>query len=391
MDFGYTKEEEEFRQKLCKFLDENLTEEIARENWEDLGLKETGREFAKKMAANGFLGMSWPKEYGGQALPPNYEFILLDEMGMRWGAHVPNDIGYTMVGHTILRRGSEALKKELLPGIVAGELEFCLGYSEPNAGSDLASLKMKAVEDGDDYIINGQKTFNTECHYSDYHWLAVRTDSDPSKPAYRGISLFVVDQNAPGIDIRPMICMSGEQTNEVYYEDVRVPKSRMVGEVNKGFYYVMEALGSERNQVFVPSRLRPILNHIITYAKNTEFNGKPLSEDPTTRAQIAEAAMEIEVAEMLAGHSRWMELTEQKMSHEPELCKVFTSELQQRIANMGMDVLGMYSQLEEGSKHAPEDGRIEWHWLHSFVCTLGGGTSEIGRNIIATRGLGLPR
>jgi alkylation response protein AidB-like acyl-CoA dehydrogenase len=255
----------------------------------------------------------------------------------------------------------------------------------------LASMKMKAVRDGDDYIINGQKTFNTECHYSDYHWLAVRTDSDPEKAPYKGISLFIVDQNAPGIDIRPMMCMSGEQTNEVYYEDVRVPASRRVGEENKGFYYVMEALGSERNQVFVPSRLRPILDIIISYAKGTEYNGKPLAEDPVIRAEIAQLGMEIEVADMLASNSRWLELTEQKMTHEPELCKVFTSELQQRIANVGMDILGHFSQLEEDTKYAPEKGRIEWHWLHSFVCTLGGGTSEIGRNIIATRGLGLPR
>ena len=148
MDFGYNKEEEEFRKKVCDFLDEHLTEEIARQNWEDKGVRAEAREFSRKLAAYGFLGMSWPKEYGGKALPPAYDFILLDELGKRWGAHVPLDIGYTMVGHTILRRGGEEMKKEFLPQIVGGEIEFCLGYTEPDSGSDLASMKMKAVEDG---------------------------------------------------------------------------------------------------------------------------------------------------------------------------------------------------------------------------------------------------
>jgi len=204
MDFGYTREEEAFRDRLCSFLDQELTEQIARQNWEDLGVGPEAREFSRKLAAHGFLGMSWPKEYGGQGLSPNYDFILLDELGKRWGAHIPLDIGYTMVGHTILRRGSEELKREFLPRIIRGEIEFCLGYTEPNAGSDLASMKMRAVEDGDFFLINGQKTFNTEAHYAEYHWLAARTDFNPENPKHRGISLFIVDMNSPGITVRPL-------------------------------------------------------------------------------------------------------------------------------------------------------------------------------------------
>jgi len=259
MDFGYTKEEEDFREKLCSFLDKELTEEIARQNWEDKGVGPEAREFSRKLAANGFLGMSWPKEYGGQGLPPTFDFILLDELGKRWGAHIPLDVGYTMVANTILRRGSEKMKREFLPRIIGGEIEFCLGYTEPNAGSDLASMKMRAVEEGDDFLITGQKTFNTEAHYSEYHWLAARTDFNPNIPKHRGISLFIVDMNSPGITVRPLITMSGERTNEVFYENVRVPKDRLVGEKNKGFYYMMEAIDSERNHVFTPGRLLPIL------------------------------------------------------------------------------------------------------------------------------------
>jgi alkylation response protein AidB-like acyl-CoA dehydrogenase len=391
MDFGYTEEEKEFRKRLSKFLDKELTEEIARQNWEDLGVGAEAREFSRKLTAYGFLGMSWPKEYGGKGLAPTYDFILLDELGKRWGAHVPLDVGYTMVGPTILRRGGEALKREFLPRIISGEIEFCLGYTEPNAGSDLASMGMRAVDAGDYFVINGQKTFNTECHYSEYHWLAARTDSDPDIQKYKGISLFVVDMDSPGITIRPLWTMSGERTNEVYYEDVKVPKSRLVGEKNKGFYYMMEALGSERNQVFVPGRLMPILEELIKYVKETEFRGKPLSQDPLIRDKLAQAAIELEVAAVLADHSRWLESNDLPMSYQPEITKVFTSELEQRLVNTCMEILGLYSQLTEDSQWAPLRGRISWYYLHSFMTTIGAGTSEVGRSVIAQRGLGLPR
>ena len=391
MDFGYTEEEEKFRERLNTFLDKELTEEIARQNWEDKGVGLEAREFSRKLAAYGFLGMSWPKEYGGQGLPPTYDFILLDELGKRWGAHVPLDVGYTMVGPTILRRGGEDLKNKFLPRIINGEIEFCLGYTEPNAGSDLASMKMQALDVGDHFVINGQKTFNTECHYSEYHWLAARTDANPDIPKHKGISLFVVDMDSPGITIRPLWTMSGERTNEVYYEDVKVPKNRLVGEKNKGFYYMMEALGSERNQVFVPGRLVPILEDLITYVKETQVHGKPLSQDPLIRNKLAQAAIELEVAAVLADHSRWLESNELPMAYQPEITKVFTSELEQRLVNTGMEILGLYSQLTEDSKWAPLKGRISWYYLHSFMTTIGAGTSEVGRSVIAQRGLGLPR
>ena len=391
MDFGYTEEEEKFREKLAEFLDENLTEEIARQNWEDKGVGPEARQFSRKLAANGFLGMSWPKEYGGQGLPPAYDFILLDELGKRWGCHVPFDGGYTMVGPAILRRGSEEMKKEFLPNIINGEIEFCLGYTEPNAGSDLASMQMRAVDEGDYFIISGQKTFNTEAHYSEYHWLAARTDFSTDIPKYKGISLFVVDMDSPGITIRPLWTMSGERTNEVYYDDVRVPRNRMIGEKNKGFYYMMEALGSERNQVFVPIRLLPILEDLIQYVKETEYDGKPLSEDPLVREKIAKAAIDLEVANVLADHSRWLESNHLPMHYEPEVTKLFTSELEQRLVDIAMQVIGLYSTLTECSRWVPLRGRISWYYLHSFMTTIGAGTSEIGRSIIAQHGLGLPR
>jgi alkylation response protein AidB-like acyl-CoA dehydrogenase len=389
MDFGYTKEEEKFRERLRKFLDDELTEEIARQNWEDKGVGPGAREFSRKLWTNGLLGMSWPKEYGGKGLPGTYDFILLDELGKRWGAHVPLDVGYTMVGRTILHHGSEEMKKEFLPRIIRGEIEFSLGYTEPDAGSDLASMRMEAVEECDHYIINGQKTFNTESHYAEYHWLAARTNPNLSK--HRGISIFIVDQNSPGITVEPLWTMSGERTNEVFYDNVRVPKDRMVGGKNKGFYYMMEALDYERNHVFVPARLCPILQELISYVKETKFHDKPLAEDPVIRDKLSQAAIELEVAQVLADRSRWLESNGLSMTYEPEIIKIVTSELEQRLVNTGMEILGLYSQLEEGSKWVPLRGRIEWYYLHSFMTTIGAGTSEVGRNIIAQRGLGLPR
>jgi alkylation response protein AidB-like acyl-CoA dehydrogenase len=392
MDFGYTKAEEEYKEKLCRFLDKELTEEIARQNWEDLGVGPEAREFSYRLVAEGFLGMSWPKEYGGKGLSPVFDYILLDELGKRWGAHVPLDIGYTMVGPTILRRGNDEMKKEFIPRIIEGEIEFCLGYTEPNAGSDLASMEMQAVDDGNCYIINGQKTFNTECHYSEYHWLAARTsDVIPDVPRHKGISLFIIDMDSPGITVRPLWTMSGERTNEVFYDNVAVPKNRLVGEENKGFYYMMESIGSERNQVFVPQRLSPILQDLIKYVKETKYNGKTLSEDPLIRDKIAQIAVELEVASVLCDHSRWLEFNDLPMSYEPEITKIFTSELEQKMVDIAMQILGPYSQLTEDSKWAPLRGRISWYYLHSFMTTIGAGTSEVGRNVIAQRGLGLPR
>jgi len=388
-DFGISREEEEYRQKVASFLDKELTEQIARQNWEDLGLGEEGREFGKKLYAAGLTGWSWPVKYGGLGLSPVYDFILLDEMGKRWGAHIPNDVAYTMVGHTILRRGSDDMKKEFIPRIIKGEIEFGLGYTEPEAGSDLANMKMTAVENGDFFIINGQKTFNTESHYADYHWLAARTN--PNVSPYKGISLFIVDQRAPGITIRPMITMSGERTNEVFYDDVKVPKHRLVGEQNKGFYYMMEALGSERNYVFVPSRYIPYIKMIIDYAKSTQYNGMPLSKESSVRQKIAQIAVEIETATLLADHARWMEWNNMTLTCEPEMTKVVVSELEQRLVDNAMHILDLYAQLEEGSKYVPLNGRIAWEFLHSFMTTIGAGTSEVGRTVIAQRGLGLPR
>ena len=387
MDFRYTEDEERFRKELNEFLDEELTEEICRQNWADKGLGCEGREFAQKLAAKGWLTPSWPKEYGGQGLAPMYDYILVTELARR-GAHIPNEVARFMSGPCILLFGSEELKQEFLPRIARGEIEFCLGYSEPEAGSDLAVLEIRAVEDGDDYIINGHKIFNTECHYAEYHWLAARTDFEA--PKHRGISLFVVDLKSPGITVNPMWTMGGERTNEVVYDNVRVPKRMMVGEENRGFYHIMDALSFERLFVFATELFYPFFNSMIQYVKETQYKGEPLSKDPVIRQKLAELAIEFEVGSLIQAQASWMISKGLVPETETSISKVFSSELGQRLLNAAMHILGPYGQLQEGSKWAVFDGTIERNYRSAVMTTFGAGSSEILRNIIAIRGLGLP-
>ena len=390
MNFNLTStpEEEKFRQEVSDFLDKELTDEIRRQQFNDKGLGPEGRAFALKLGAKGWLGLGWPKEYGGSGGPIIYEFILVQELA-RHGAYIPNMIARLMAGPTILRHGSEEMKKEFLPRIARGEIEFGLGYTEPQAGSDLLAMQMGAVEKEDCYLINGQKTFNTESHYADYHWLAAKTDF--TAPRYASMSLFVVDQRSPGITITPMWTLGGERTNEIFYDDVRVPKSRLVGEKNRGFYYMVEALNYERLMLLQMERFVPVLNRIIEYTKATKWNGRLLAEEPLVRNKLAQLAIEIEVAVCLEYRAFAMLAEGGSPDYETGVLKLFESELFQRFGYIAMDVLGLFGRLEEGSKWAALKGEISRLCRESVVSTIGGGTSEIIRNLIATRGLKMPR
>jgi alkylation response protein AidB-like acyl-CoA dehydrogenase len=383
-----TPEEEKFRQEVSDFLDRELTDEIRRQHAMDKGLGPEGRAFALKLGARGWLGLGWPKEYGGSGGSIVHEFILVQEFA-RHEVHIPNEIARLMAGPIILHHGSEEMKKEFLPGIAKGETEFGLGYTEPPAGSDLMAMQMRAVEEGDFFVINGQKMFNTESHYADYHWLAAKTD--PTGTRHKSISLFVVDQRAPGITINPIQTMGGERTNEIFYDDVRVPKSRLVGEKNMGFYYMVSALNYERLMISLAQRLTPVLNRIIQYTKETRRNGVLLADDPFVRSKLAQMAIEIEVATCLEYRTFGMLLEGRTPDYEAGLVKLFGSELRQRFAYNAMEILGFYGLLEEESKRSPLKGEIARLCRASVIDTIGGGTSEIIRNVTATRGLKLPR
>jgi len=381
-------EEKRFRRELRDFLGRELTDEIRRQHAMDKGVGPEARAFSLKLGATGWLGLGWPEKYGGSGGSIVHEYILVQEFA-RQEAFVPNIVARFMCGPIILRHGSEELKRDFLPRIARGEIEFGLGYTEPNAGSDLASMRMQAVEEGDFYVISGQKTFNTESHYADYHWLAARTD--PHAPRHKAISLFIVDQNAPGITIRPIETLGGERTNEVFYDGVRVPKSRLVGQKNHGFYYMVEALEYERLMLFQNERLISPLKRLIAYTKQAERRGKRLSDIPSVRSGLSKIAVDIEVARCLEERAFSLLAEGEAPGVESGVVKLFGSELRQRFFYLAIDILGMWGRLTESDPCAPLKGEMERLCRMAVVDTIGGGTSEILRNVIALRGLGLPK
>jgi len=387
MDFCFKEEEERIVQEVRKFLRDQVTPELVNETL-DLGLiygGEEGRKFIKKFASKGWLTPNWPKEYGGLNASEMVTYMIRDELAY---AMVPTIfIGAHMAGPTILKIGSEAMQKEYLPSISRGEIEFALGYTEPDAGSDLANLNMHAEDMGDHFLLNGQKTFNTHCHVADYHWLAARTNLNA--PRHKGISLFIVDLKSPGITINPMITMAGWRTNEVFYDNVKVPKTNLVGEMNQGFYYMMTALDFER--MVPPGTYRRLNEEIIEYAKEKVVDGKPLSKNPIIRQKLAETSIELEACKLLYYQLPYMLDRGIVPNYQSSMEKMFVTEVGQRVASVGMEVLGFYGQLKKESKWAVLGGKVGFFYRSSIVETLYGGTSEIMRNIIATRGLNLPR
>lgn len=314
-----------------------------------------------------------------------HRFIIKEEVAYHGGPHTL--VGVDMAGPTILLFGSPELKKAYLPKIAGGQVEFALGYTEPQAGSDLAALEIKAVEEGDYYVMNGQKVFNTACHYAHYHWLGARTDATVAK--HRGISLFVVDLKSPGITIRPLWTMAGWRTNAVFYDNVKVPQKNLVGDKNRGWYHIATALDFERT--YTMGHIRHLFEKLVEYCKTTQHNGKVLGKDPLVRHKLAELATELEIAYLFAYRIAWILNRDAVPNYEAAMVKAFGSELEQRLAHAGTQILGLYGQLQQGSKWAPLQGAWEYRYRETVRSTLTRGTTEVMKNIVAQRGLGLPR
>ena len=377
-----------FRQRVAAFLDGEMTEAIRSQQPMEQGLGPEGRAFARKLGATGWLGAGWPIEYGGSGGSIEYEIVLTQEFARR-RACIPNVIARMMAGPVILARGSERLKREFLPRIARGEIEFSLGYTEAQAGSDLSALTMAAEERDDCYVINGQKIYQTESHYADYHWLAVRTSTETA--SHQGITLIVVDQKAPGVTVHPMQTLGGEQTNTVFYDGVRVPKYRVVGECGRGFYYLMEALDRERILLVQSASLVPTLRKLVGYTATARRRGESIAADPTVRRRLARLAVEIAAAHALERHAQNLMIAEKPTDYVASIVKLFASELRQRLAFAALDTLGATARLQPESLEAPLNGEIAHLLCASVIDTIGAGTSEILRNVIATRGLSLPR
>jgi len=296
MNFRFTEEEEAFRKEVQDFIAEEMTDEI-RSRWLG-GLLDTKarRDFVTKMADRGWLQMGFPEEYGGTgAAMPLAQYIMNEELHKAQAPIVGKNLG--VVVNTLLHHGSDQLKREFVPRILRNEIQWALAYTEPEAGSDLANMQMRAVLDGDEYVLNGQKRFITSAHFADYMWTGVRTD--PDAPKHRGLSLLIIDADAPGISITPLWTIIGERTNDVFFDNVRVPRERLVGEENKGWQYITEALTYER---FAMTSIAPTvrkLDRLIEWVKTAERDGKRLVDDPVVRRKVARLAVQVEVGRML--------------------------------------------------------------------------------------------
>ncbi len=385
MDFGFTKEEESFRQEIRDYLSNELGPEPIGRTPEEL----FSREFSKKLAAKGWLGIGWPKEYGGLGRSFTEQLICSEEM-MRarapGGAHV---LAQNMVGPALIRVGTDEQKREFLPKILSGDLVFCLGYTEPNAGTDLANCQTTALLDGDEYVINGQKMFTSFAEVADYAWMTVRTDPDAPKK-HHGISMFIVNMKTPGIRVGSFDTMWGFPVYEVFFDNVRVPKTAVVGELNKGWSYLTVALDHER--VFMGGTVAAhnrLFDDIVEYAKKTYRNGKLLSDDPIIRQRLAQLAVDLQIARLFAHRVAWILGQGVVPFAEASMTKIFTSELEQRVANTAMLILGLYGPLDE--PQFPFKGYVGWEYKFSLMQAVGGGSNEIERILIAIAGLGLPR
>ncbi len=395
MDFRFTEEEEAFREEVRRWLKKEIPPrwiELDAGLWEETEESwALSREFQRKLGQKGWLASAYPKEYGGSEMSHMRRLILAEELNYnRAPVSIEVEISVNWVGPAIMLFGTEEQKKKYVTEVAKGELIFCLGYSEPNAGSDLASLQTRAVEDGDGYVINGQKSWCSYAHYANYCWLGARTD--PDVPKHKGISMFIVDMKTPGITVRPLInILDCHSFNEVFFDDVRISKESLVGEKNNGWYQLVMALDFERSLIGTAAVNQRLIEELVQHAKEADYGSARLADDPLIKDELAEIAVENEVLRMMCYRIVWMYSKNLHPSYESSMSLLFCSELLRRLANVGMRVLGPYGQLDMDSKWAVLNARIMRVYLSALSIGVGGGSNEIQRNIVAMRGLGLPR
>ena len=386
MEFGWNQEFIDFREEVRAFIEEWRTPELLRENWAaESGRGPCVKRFHEALNQRGWMRMCWPVAYGGEGKSPLYRFILIEEMeywDMPYG-----DVTFTSIAPTLLEYGSEAQKQKHLPAIWRGDAYFALGYSEPNAGTDLASLRTRAERRDDGWLINGQKTWTSEAEIATHIWLAARTD--PGLPKHKGISIFIVPAEADGVTIRPLRTLSGTRTNQTFYDDVFVEDGALVGEVNQGWSIIMNALSLERVGLVPHGNVARTFDLLLEHLREQR---PELLRDPCVRRSLAELKLDLHRNRALVTKNAWIISKGETPWGEASMVKVWGSELRYRMANLAMDLLGRSGALTSDSgDRAPAAGRMEHTYRLSPIFRFGGGTNEIQRDIIATRGLGLPR
>jgi len=387
VDLHDTAEEAAFRQEVRQFLQEHFLDQTDRPKAQLGDASGPRRDAATErwrtaLGERGWLAPHWPKEYGGAGMSVAEQFIFNEEMAEARAPGVGSYHGLSLIGPVLILHGTDRQKREHLPKITSGETIWCQGYSEPGSGSDLASLQTRAVRDGDDYVVNGQKIWTSGAHYAD--WIFVLARTDPDAPKHRGISMLLADMKSPGISVRPIANMAGMPgLNEVFFDNVRVPAENLVGEENRGWYVGATLLDFERSGISQTIGARHAVLELVQFAAQHGC-------EATMRVELADRLIEAEVARFLSYRIISMQKRGLIPNHEASVNKMYYSELQQRIARTGIKLTGLRGQLMD-ERRTPMAARYTREYMTSIPATIAAGTSEIQRNVIATRGLGLPR
>jgi 3-oxocholest-4-en-26-oyl-CoA dehydrogenase alpha subunit len=388
MDFELDAGQRAWLTEVREFLSENVTGELRAELAQhDLEFPdgEVAR-FRRKIGDKGWFGLNWPREYGGLGLGAVYQHLLMSEFEY-WGVPGP-DLTVTSVAPMIMRHGTEQNKNEWLPLIAKGEMICAVGYSEPEAGTDLASLRTRATRDGEFWVIDGSKIWNSGAQRATHEWLCVRTD--PNGARHRGISVIIVPIDSPGVEIRPLYAWSGYRTNEVHFDGVRVPVANLVGEVNRGWTYITGALDLERGALTNAGDLRRAVDELRELARSPRRDGSIPAHDAGLRRRLALAEADVEVATLMGYEAASILDSGVIPSVEVSVEKIFTSELRQRIADLALDLLGPDGLLAHRSENAPLAGKFERLYRAAPLMRFGGGTNEVLRDVIGQRGHGMP-
>ena len=388
MDFGYTQDQEELRQEVRAFIDGNVGQGLLdeMEGGEEGGRGPEYRELVKKVADKGWIGISWPKEYGGQSGSRIDQYIVEEEF-MRGGIAVG---GAGSGAPAILAAGTEEQKEYFIPGMIRGEIIFALGFTEPQAGADLAGLQCRAVRDGDDFVINGQKMYTSAAHYASHIYMMCRTD--PDAPRHRGITIFLVPMDTPGIEVRPLKTMTGHaEFNEVFFTDVRVPMHQIVGQRGQGWFVANATLGHERGMLGDPDALENRLEALIALMQEERLGQGRAIDNPVLRDRLV--ALQAEVAAM---KYNGMRILSNSLRGEPGgmaklIVKLQSCELAHQISALAIDAMGELGILYHHSPREREGGAWQWNYMFQLGLIIGGGTAQIQKNIIAERGLEMPR
>ena len=397
MYIGYDDEQEALRQELRAYYDELLTPEIKADLAREHGIGPRTREIVRQMGKDGWLGIGWPKEYGGQGRSEIEQFVFFDE-SMRARAPVPM-LTVNTVGPTIMNHGNDEQKARILPQVLAGEVHFCIGYSEAEAGTDLAALKTRAdlAEDGSgDYIINGSKLWTSLASDADYCWLAVRTDQEASK--HGGLSMFLVDMKSQGIRIDPLELLSNHDINAVFFDDVRVPAENLVGGLNKGWKLITSQLNHERVTLCAPGMIEGAYESVLEWARETARpNGKRVIDDEWVQINLAKVKAGLHVLRLMNWKVAWTQTEGMKLNAaDASTIKVYGTEFFLDAFRLLMEVMGQrgYLRVETDATSPGQlvaDGMVETLYRSLLILTFGGGTNEIQRDLIGLFGLGLPR